>query len=183
MSATVVFVHGAFHGPWCWEKVVAGLDAAGTPSVSVELYRGSRENDVAHVQAEVDRLHAKGERVVLVGHSMGGIAITGVDPMTIAHLVYVAALVQGRGMPSPNDAVLPNFNEALRFEDGVMYFDPTYAEAFFYHDCRAEDVQWATQKLRPNLVYTGDDDDSNPSWGEVPSTYLVCTEDRAVLVD
>ena len=37
--------------------------------------------------------------------------------------------------------------------------------------------------MRTNLVYAGDDDDSNPSWREVPSTYLVCTEDRAVSID
>jgi len=183
MSTTLVFVHGAFHGPWCWEKVVACLEALGTPSVSLELYRGSLENDIAHVQAQVDRLGAEGERVVLVGHSMGGIAISGVDPKTVAHLVYVAALLQGRGMPSPIDGVVPNFNESLHFEDGVMTIDPKHAEALFYHDCSVEDVKWAIPQLRPYRVYAGDDDDSNPSWRQIPSTYLVCTEDRSISVD
>ncbi len=183
MSAKVLFVHGAFHGAWCWEKVAAIVDAAGTPTESVELYRGSREDDVAHVQSEVDRLGAEGAQVVLVGHSMGGIAITGVKPKSVAHLVYVAALLPGIGGPSSTDAVLPLFHESSRFADGEMHIEPSKAEALFYHDCTPEDVQWAISKLRPNAAYGGDDDASDAAWRSAPTTYIVCTDDRVFSVD
>src|SRR5207237_9260211 len=35
--ATVVLVHGAWHGAWCWSEVVDRLDAQGVPSVALEL--------------------------------------------------------------------------------------------------------------------------------------------------
>ena len=33
--ATVVLVHGAFHGAWCWDRVVPRLEAAGVPAIAV----------------------------------------------------------------------------------------------------------------------------------------------------
>ena len=37
--ATIVLVHGAWHGPWCFNKVVAGLEERGVPVVNVERRR------------------------------------------------------------------------------------------------------------------------------------------------
>ena len=34
---SIVLVHGAWHGAWCWEPVIARLDAAGLPAVAVDL--------------------------------------------------------------------------------------------------------------------------------------------------
>ena len=37
MSATVVLVHGAWHGAWCWDLVAAGLLERDTDVVAVDL--------------------------------------------------------------------------------------------------------------------------------------------------
>ena len=37
MPATVVLVHGACHGAWCWHKVVAGLTDRDIPTVAIDL--------------------------------------------------------------------------------------------------------------------------------------------------
>ena len=70
---TAVLVHGAFHGAWCWDKVVPLLDAAGMPSVAVELPFTSFAADVDAVRAALD---AASGSVVLCGHSYGGAVIT-----------------------------------------------------------------------------------------------------------
>ena len=36
-SATVVLVHGAWHGPWCWDRVVDGLARHEVEAVAVDL--------------------------------------------------------------------------------------------------------------------------------------------------
>ncbi len=38
-DATVVLVHGAFHGAWCWSKVVDGLAAQGVATLAIDLPR------------------------------------------------------------------------------------------------------------------------------------------------
>src|SRR4249920_292329 len=97
MPASVVLVHGAWHGAWCWEPVVDGLCARGIDVVAVDLPghgedRGTLTDlhgDAARVREVLDQLEAP---VVLVGHSYGGAVITeaGVHP-NVHQLVYVAA--------------------------------------------------------------------------------------------
>ena len=40
-AATAVLVHGAWHGPWCWERVTPLLAARGIPFVLVDRGVGS----------------------------------------------------------------------------------------------------------------------------------------------
>jgi pimeloyl-ACP methyl ester carboxylesterase len=108
----VVFVHGAMHGAWCWERVLARLQRgevgratelpgrAGNPAALTEL----TATDFADaVIAEIDV--AGWSSVVLVGHSMAGVVLPIVArriPDRIQHLVYVSALVPPVGA-SPVD--------------------------------------------------------------------------------
>ena len=84
VSRTVVLVHGAWHGSWCWAPVVSRLDAAGRRSVTVDLPSVSSTaatlpDDVACVRAVLDALDGD---ALLVGHSYGGVVVTdaGVHP-------------------------------------------------------------------------------------------------------
>lgn len=104
-----VLVHGAWHGAWCWRRIVAPLWAAGHRAFTVTL-TGSGERahllaptislqthiaDVANV-IEAEELHD----AILVGHSYAGMVITGVADRLAArlkHLVYVDAVVPHTG--------------------------------------------------------------------------------------
>ncbi len=102
-SITVVFVHGAWHGAWCWAPVLDELRAVGVPAVAVDLPGHGADprpladvaGDTAHVLEVLDGIDGP---VVLVGHSYGGVVITGagVHP-NVRHLVYLAALVLDHG--------------------------------------------------------------------------------------
>jgi pimeloyl-ACP methyl ester carboxylesterase len=103
--ATFVLVHGAWHGGWCWQKVIPFLAAAGhevyAPTLTGLAERASELSpDVGldtHIQDVVgllvdEDLHG----VILVGHSYGGMVITGVvdqAPERIAHLIYLDTFV------------------------------------------------------------------------------------------
>jgi pimeloyl-ACP methyl ester carboxylesterase len=104
-----VLVHGAWHGAWCWQRVVAPLRAAGHRAFAVTL-TGSGERahllaptislqthiaDVANV-IEAEELHD----AILVGHSYAGMVITGVADrlaQRLKHLVYLDAVVPHPG--------------------------------------------------------------------------------------
>src|SRR5262249_46705445 len=68
-------VHGAWHGAWCWYKIVAGLEDAGPPVTAIDLPAAGIDPAPAasvtlRAQAEriVATLDALAEPVILVGH-------------------------------------------------------------------------------------------------------------------
>ncbi len=107
--ATFVLVHGAWHGGWCWQKVIPFLKAAGhevyAPTLTGLAERAAELSpDIGldtHIQDVVGLLEEKNlHGVILVGHSYGGMVITGmVDavPERIAHLVYLDTFVPRDG--------------------------------------------------------------------------------------
>jgi pimeloyl-ACP methyl ester carboxylesterase len=106
---TFVLVHGAWHGGWCWTKLSPLLRAAGHVVFAPTLTGlGERSHlltraidldthitDIAQV-LEYENL----EEVVLVGHSYGGMVITGVADRSTARvgqLVFLDAFVPDGG--------------------------------------------------------------------------------------
>ena len=106
---TYVLVHGAYGGGWIWRDVAEGLRRLGhrvwTPTqtglgerahlMSRQVTVDTHIEDVASV-IETDELRD----IILVGHSYGGMAVTGVaDRMTdrIRHVVYLDALIPENG--------------------------------------------------------------------------------------
>jgi pimeloyl-ACP methyl ester carboxylesterase len=110
MSARpIVLVHGAWGGAWIWRRVLAPLRAAGHEVHAVTLtgdgerahlrHRGiTLATHVADVVALVRAEELRG--VLLVGHSYGGMVVTGAadrllqaDAQAVAGIVYVDAMV------------------------------------------------------------------------------------------
>ena len=78
MSTTYVLIHGAWHGGWCWRKIVPLLEAGGHRVFAPDLPgHGDDKTATATVTLEsyTDRICeiacAQTEQVILVGHSMG----------------------------------------------------------------------------------------------------------------
>lgn len=103
--ANFVLVHGAWHGGWCWRYVARVLTHGGhavyAPSLTglgdrAHLVSPSVDLDV-HVRDIGNLLRFEDlNDVILVGHSYGGIILTGVadtEMARIKHLVYLDAMV------------------------------------------------------------------------------------------
>ena len=103
MTTSVVLVHGAWHGAWCFERVLAQLHAtpaSGRRRRAAGPRRRSRSardlhGDAARVRAVLDGLDGD---CVLLGHSYGGAVITeaGTHP-AVRHLVYLCAFALDAG--------------------------------------------------------------------------------------
>ena len=122
---TFVLVHGAWGGGWIWKFTAEALRAKGhrvfTPT---QTGLGERKHLLARsitIDTFVDDIAAVLETeelrdVVLVGHSFGGFAVTGVAdrmPERIRHLVYLDALLPENG-ETAFSVLPPGIEEARR---------------------------------------------------------------------
>lgn len=99
---TIVLVHGAWHGSWCWsENVIPRFEENGYRCVAVELPGHDRVGTssrlwhtvgayVSHVEKEIAKIDGP---IVLIGHSMGGLVIQRVvEQVNVAGVVLVASV-------------------------------------------------------------------------------------------
>ena len=107
--ASFLLLHGGQHGPWCWDKVRAILEAHGHDVEAPDLPGGDGHpvtlDDVAGVASEA--LHRLPEPAVVVAHSMGGMAgvlVASRHRDRVKGLVCAAAVVPLPGVSVLRDA-------------------------------------------------------------------------------
>lgn len=179
MATGIVLVHGACHGPWCWEKVVPLLEQRGFAIETPHLYDGPNPSDPGVVQAAIDRLAGDGP-VVVCGHSFGGYAITAIDPATVAHLVYLAAILPDHEPWYSELPTDPRFFEMVDIVDGVMTIKPDRARELFFADCDDRDGERAIARLGRHPMDGIAASVERPAWREVPTTYVCCDNDNTL---
>lgn len=190
---TYVLVHGAWHTGKELEPVAGAINAAGH-KVYTPTIRGNRPGDSKTVGLDdaissiVDYFDQNNLRdAVLVGHSYGGMIITGVAdrvPDRVRRLVYWNAFVPNNG-ESLNDMVPPHYVGLFdtiateRGDGSVVLPFPIWREAFI-NDVDLETAQRAYDVLNPHPVKTFTDKISlkvNPADMRVAKSYINCTED------
>lgn len=146
---TFVLVHGAWHGGWCWTRVADRLRRAGHEVYAPTLTGlGERSHLIrpeidlqTHIHDVVNEILWKDlSSVVLVGHSYGGMVITGASNEIldkIASIVYVDAFVPKSGQ-SVNDL------GSIIARSGGQPIPPPPAIAF---GVNRRDVEWVQSKL------------------------------------
>jgi len=190
-SRTYVLAHGSWHGAWCWKHVIPLLTAQ-DHRVHALSYTGM--GDRAHLLAPgitidtfvsdiVGVLEAEElENVILVGHSFGGIPITGAAarvPQRLAHLVYLDAALVKSGQSAfdtypPADAKART--DAANAAGGLAVPSPTTLTPSWGLSPGMADYDWFMRRLTPHplgsfttpLHYAG-----APGNG-VPATYITC---------
>jgi pimeloyl-ACP methyl ester carboxylesterase len=196
--ATYVLVHGAWHGGWCWSRVAERLRAAGhavfTPTctglgerahlMSRHITLDTFTNDIANV-IEAEEL----SDVILVGHSFGGLPVSGVaDRMRerIRHLVYLDSLLVAPGQ-SPFDILAPEVVakriKAAEDSSGGVSLPPQPPESFGVTD--EADVAWLRRRLTPHPLstYASPLNITNFVGNGLPRTYVACTNPPYAFLD
>ncbi|WP_234149702.1 alpha/beta fold hydrolase [Sphingobium sufflavum] len=161
--ATFVLVHGGGHGGWCYQPVARLLARQGhdvyAPTLTglgerSHLLRPDIDLDF-HINDVVQLLHYEDLRdVILVGHSYGGMVITGVAdraPDRVGHRVYLDA-----AYPNDGDAlaeIAPMVGEARRqsrIVDGIELFLFPDSEHHFYGVQDPAVQAWMAPRLTPH---------------------------------
>jgi pimeloyl-ACP methyl ester carboxylesterase len=122
---TFVLCHGAWHGGWCWDGIAAALRARGAevhaPTMTGLGERKHLRDQCKGLSTYIDDVMEGIEAnalsdIILVGHSFGGMAITGVAdrmPDRVRRLVYLDACVpqDGQSLITQSVANAPEDND------------------------------------------------------------------------
>ncbi len=190
-SKTFVLVHGAWHGGWCWRDVADALRAQGhrvfTPTqTGLGERRHLLSRDVTldvFVDDIANLLEAEELRdAVLVGHSFGGGAISGVAdrmPGAVRHLVYLDSLMIEPGRSPfgmlPADVVAARRKLIAEQGNGVAIPAPPPAAFGIPEDHPG--AEWVRRRLTPHPAGTYESPLrlENPVGNGRPRTYIACT--------
>ncbi len=188
----VVFVHGACvkDGSWWWhrtaellaERGVASeapaLPSCGESGAAVSAQGPGLAEDVGAVR---EVLEASDEPTVVVAHSYGGIvtaqAADGVD--AVRHLLLVSSYLPevGQSLSSFGGEEPAPFLD-IDPEGGTFTVRLDAVAETFLQDCDPEIQRQATGKAARQSLAVLEQPVRSAAWQHVPSTYLVCADDR-----
>lgn len=164
-SHTFVLVHGAWHGGWCWRRVADRLAAHGhrvfTPTLTglgERAHLFSDDIDLStHVEDIVRLLQSYDlSNIVLVGHSYGGMVISGVAERAeaaIRSMVFLDAFVpeNGKSLFDYLTEERRKVNEELAAKNGYRFLPAVPAEFFNVNE---KDRAWVDAKCMPQPYKT-----------------------------
>lgn len=197
--STFVLVHGAWHGGWCWNKIVARLEAKGHTVVAPDMPgHGIDRTPIETVTMDsivakmAGVIGAQKEPVVLVGHSYGGSVITATGeacPDKIRALAYVAAFIVPDGKSTMELAQDDPENELagniVFTEDGKSATaNPAVLKQVFYAQCQEDDIALARTLLVPEATagFQAPIATTAGRWGKLPKFYVECVRDKAISI-
>lgn len=201
---TYLLVHGAWHGAWCWYKVVPLLQAKGYKAIAIDLPghgedtgRTSKITLDDYVNAIVKAASVENGQVILVGHSMSGIVISQaaekLGTKKISALIYLDAFLprNGDSLFSLVEATLkhlkPTLGKNILVENMIASEDrstnwvkPDKAAQIFYHDCSDYDITFALQRIskEPVAPLTTPLQLTEKVYNIIPKYYILCTESK-----
>jgi len=188
----VVFVHGACvrDGSWWWHRAAEVLQERGVSSVAPLLPSCGEAGVpggvggpglVEDVAAVRQVLQDGDEPTVVVAHSYGGIVTAEAAAVieSVRHLLLVSSYLPeigqslsdfGDGAPAPFLDVDP--------DSGTFGVRPEMLVDTFLQDCDIEVQAQASDRLARQSVQVTGQPVRAAAWQQVPSTYLVCAQDR-----
>jgi pimeloyl-ACP methyl ester carboxylesterase len=199
VSAAFVLVHGAWGGAWIWRRVVGPLRAAGCEVHAVTLTGDGerahlRRRDISlstHIDDVLGLIEAEElSRTVLVGHSYGGMVITGVADALLArgavaidHLVYVDAMVplpgEGWGQAHPPEIVQARLAAAAAHDNALPPPDPRD------FGLEGADREWLLRRQVPHPfgMYRVPLHFDGARWAALPRLFIDCHQPAFPTID
>ncbi|XP_050205795.1 uncharacterized protein LOC126655602 [Mercurialis annua] len=201
-----VLVHGAGHGAWCWYKVASLLKSADYKVTALDMAAsGVNPKQVSDLRSFSDYYEpliefmasvSSEEKVILVGHSLGGFSISAAMekfPEKVSVGVFVAAVMPGPDLGSVTlreefDKQVDSYMDTqIIFDNGpnnaptAFLYGPEFLATKLYDLSPAEEVTLATLLSRPMPFYTPSDQHiviTEEKFGSVPRVYVVCDKDN-----
>jgi pimeloyl-ACP methyl ester carboxylesterase len=194
--ANFILVHGAWHGAWCWRRVLEALALQGHRAHAVTL---TGVGERAHLMSPAITLetHIEDVRhaieaeemndVVLAVHSYAGMIGTAIAdrmPRALKHLVYVDAVV-----PEPGESWSGTHTAATR-EARIAAAQGSPDHSFAPPDpsvygLEGDDHAWVARRQTPHPghTYTAKLDFDASRVASVPRTFVSCTLPKLATID
>lgn len=189
-TSPIVLVHGAWHGAWCWKKLLPLLREKGfTVYTPTQTGVGERASELSKdisvntfIQDISDFLTAHDlSDVILVGHSFAGISISGVAdrmPERIRRLVYFDALLLQSGQKVfdiiSHEMAAARRELAMQTSAGLFLPAPDPAALGVIDEV---DAKWVQENCTPHPLSTYETTLhlDHPLGNGVPATYIAVT--------
>ncbi|KAG0583098.1 hypothetical protein M758_3G111000 [Ceratodon purpureus] len=200
-----VLVHGSQHGAWCWYKTKHLLESAGHRVTAVDLTSAGistvSADDVKSFDHYSQPLYdlfeslAESEKVILVGHSMGGLSVARATeryPSKIHVAVYLGAIMLCSDQPY-SEIHTEVFGQFLKFTSfnfakGAATYPTSWwvveeaVKDTYFGSCSPKDVQLARSLLRPSPCYSDDATTfTTKGYHSVPRVYIRTSLDTLLL--
>lgn len=193
--ARFLFLHGSWHGAWCWHKVLPRMEAAGHEAIAIDL-PGRGRAPALPAAVSLDRMVCAAEaalapdvKTTLVVHSRNGIVASSLAeraPEKIARTIYLASFMLPSGkrvldyVPDKQSLLIDKVEvNRLGLWD---WLKPEAYRSALYADCSDDDIALARalltrEPVRPALTRLKL---SEARYGRVPRAYIRLTQDFAV---
>ncbi|PHU10519.1 hypothetical protein BC332_22379 [Capsicum chinense] len=189
-SKHFVLVHGAWHGAWSWYKIVALIRSSGHNVTALDLgASGINPKQVLEIPLLSDYFSPLMEfmdslpahvKVILVGHSFGGFAIS----KAMESFPEKISLKSSSGM-------LSQLDNRVTYDNGptnpptTFILGPKYLARNTYQLCPIQDWVLATTLTRPLYIYSDEDISkemvlSSKRYGTVRRVFIVAAEDKTL---
>jgi len=194
--ANFVLVHGAWHGGWCWRRVVQVLAAAGHRAHAVTLTGvGERAHQMSaaitletHITDVTNAIQMEEmSDVVLAVHSYAGMIGTALaDRLTqrLRHLVYVDAVVPqpGESWSSTHAVTTRESRKAAAESSPDFSFPPPDPSVY---GLTGADYEWVRRRQTPHPGHTYDAplNFDTQRVAAVPRTFVSCTKPALATID
>ena len=172
----LLFVHGAWHGSWCWRDVESILRADGWEVSTVDLPSAADNGGLAGMYDDAavigERLAMVDGDVAVVAHSYGGIPATQAASAVnnVSRRVFLAGhmIELGNSLSTETGWELP--------KDGAL--PPPPARETLFGDLPDEEAAWAEAQLVPQSVRAFLEPLTAASWRTIPSAFVQCEKDQ-----
>lgn len=199
MKTPFIFVHGAYHGSWCWEKILKIMKSDGyfADAVDFPSLRDIEKDEITlddYIDSILRHTMPLEGKVNLVGHSMGGHVISAFAekfPDKIKTLVYLTAVLLPSGKTSsdiprnsdeiPKKPILLE-NSYCRWYRNACEEDKMKIKDYFYNDCSMEVAEDAIKMLVPQPIkpITTAVNLTKERYGSIRRVYIECTKDNVI---
>lgn len=185
--SSILLVHGAWHGSWCWDAVRERLAARGWDVVAIDLPTAHARNKAElgmydDARAVSDAVAAIEGPVTVVAHSYGGVPTTqGATDPKVRHIVYVTSFVldEGESLLGAIGGVAPDWWHI----DGPLVTagdDAQPPRALFFGDVDPAQAAEAAARLLPHAAQAFSDPLTAVAWRDRPTTYVVGERDAVL---
>lgn len=184
---TIVLVHGAFADGSSWNKVIPILQEKGYRTIAVQNPLTSLSDDVTFVERAIAEAPGK---VILVGHSWGGVVITQAgNNEKVKSLVYVAAYALDEGQSV--ESISKDAHGVRKIPNVPGLADPVVSDGYirlkeetvinhFAQDISPKDAKVLAAGQGRFHVSTISAKVSNPAWKNKPSYFIVADNDHMI---
>lgn len=183
-ESSIVLVHGSFFSSWTWLPVIERLNLHDVDVMAIELPLTSLEDDATVLRGAIAEASKAGP-VTVVCHSYTGITAA-VGGHGAQHIVHIAARMPAVGESQSElnkDWGNPEFRSCFTFaDDGTMSLTDG-ADAYLFNRSPQGLTRYAMDNRRSMKSEIPSIPIENPAWKNMKSSYLVCTDDRAVKIE